>query len=352
MQVSSTSAYSIIPIIRAKYGIRLSIRDYDELLACKTVAEVVSYLKNRTHYSKALKGISETSLHRGNLEKLISKNLLDKILRICRFEKTVGEHLFSYVVSQAEIEELLKFARFLAAGHPENYILDASHTISRLSNIDFTGLASIHTLPQFFEFINRTRYKTVLKDQRDHIQNLDFPRFEAALYRKLYSDVLKVVNTEFPAAAKTLLKSLFMLKAELNDILLIYRAKRFYNLEPQLINELIIGIRYLLSERMFKRMINAESCSELQRILNNSKYRRFIRIYGLEDPELFKNHVLQHQAERLIKISINPPVVMACFIILTEIEKQNLISLIEGVRYGLSQDEIRKMLVFTKKAGD
>ncbi|HHW45952.1 MAG TPA: V-type ATPase subunit [Clostridiales bacterium] len=352
MQLSSAAAYSIIPIIRAKYGIRLSLRDYDELIKLKTVAEVVAYLKNRTHYSKVLKGISETSLHRGNLEKLINKNQLNEILRICRFEKTVGEHLFSYVVSQAEIEELLKFARFLAAGHPEDYILDASHAINSFSHIDFMKLASIHTFPEFFDFIRHTKFKTVLKDQVDDIQSLDFPRFEAALFRKLYSDTFKIINTEFPAAARTLLKSLFALKVELNDILLIYRAKRFYNLDPASINKLVTGIRYLLSEKMLKRMVNAESPDEILKILNSSKYKKFIRLYGFENPELFKNHVLQHQAERLIKISINPPVVMACFIILTEIEKENLTSLIEGVRYRLSQEEIKKMLVLTRKAGD
>lgn len=351
MQVTS-AAYSIIPIIRAKYGIRLSDKDFNELLASKTVAEVVSYLKNRTHYSKALKGVQESSLHRGNLEKLISKNLMNEILRICRFEKSVGEHLFSYVVSQAEIEELLKFARYLVAGHPEDYILDASYTINKLSNIDFTKLASIHTLPQFIDFINRTKYKTDLIEQVDDCQNLDFPLFEATLYKRLYTNTFKIINTEFPAAAKKYLKSLFLLKTELNDIITIYRAKRFYDLEPETINKIILGFRHLLTERMLNRMINAESYKELPRILDNSKYRRYISLYGFEDPELFKSHVLQHHAKRLIKISINPPVVMASFIILTEIEKENLTSLIEGVRYKLSPEEIKKMLVFTRKVGD
>lgn len=49
-----------------------------------------------------------------------------------------------------------------------------------------------------------------------------------------------------------------------------------------------------------------------------------------------------------IRYSINPPVVMLSYILLTEIELSNIINIIEGIRYKLPKDEIKKMLTCEK----
>ena len=42
---SSTSANAVVAKMRAKYGRRLTPKDYESLLACTSVAEVVTYRK-------------------------------------------------------------------------------------------------------------------------------------------------------------------------------------------------------------------------------------------------------------------------------------------------------------------
>ena len=49
------------------YGRRLTDKDYEDLLACKTVPEVANYLKNETVYSEILSGLNENDVHRLSL---------------------------------------------------------------------------------------------------------------------------------------------------------------------------------------------------------------------------------------------------------------------------------------------
>ena len=56
---------------RAKYGRRLTSEDYNNLIHCKTVAEVANYLKSNTYYNDVLSQLNEHNIHRGQVELLL-----------------------------------------------------------------------------------------------------------------------------------------------------------------------------------------------------------------------------------------------------------------------------------------
>ena len=66
--LSSLSSNVVLAKARAKYGKRLKEKDYRNLLDCKSVAEVVAYLKANTDYHDVLTGINEYDIHRGQHE--------------------------------------------------------------------------------------------------------------------------------------------------------------------------------------------------------------------------------------------------------------------------------------------
>ena len=88
----SKTSFAVLTKARSKFGNRLTEKDYQSLLACQSVGEIMSYLKNNTHYSKALTDVSEREIHRGRLEALLrnymrarrSKDqVIVEILNIC-----------------------------------------------------------------------------------------------------------------------------------------------------------------------------------------------------------------------------------------------------------------------------
>ena len=70
------SSGAIVAKAKAKYGKRLKYDDYKRLLDCKTVAEVVSYLKTETSYKDVLVKVNENSVHRGQVEAILRQKLL------------------------------------------------------------------------------------------------------------------------------------------------------------------------------------------------------------------------------------------------------------------------------------
>lgn len=52
----SKTSFAVLTKARSKFGNRLTEKDYQSLLACQSVGEIMSYLKNNTHYSKGSDG--------------------------------------------------------------------------------------------------------------------------------------------------------------------------------------------------------------------------------------------------------------------------------------------------------
>ena len=67
----SEVSYAVLTRAKAKYGKRLKENDYKNLLECDSIAEVMTYLKSNTHYSKAFGEANERDIHRGLFEFLL-----------------------------------------------------------------------------------------------------------------------------------------------------------------------------------------------------------------------------------------------------------------------------------------
>ena len=94
---SSKSANAVLAKARAKFGKRLTEKDYASLLSCGSVAEVVAYLKNNTYYSEVLKKINEREVHRGRLEQILKQKLFEDFSSLCIYVKGTGEYFAQFI---------------------------------------------------------------------------------------------------------------------------------------------------------------------------------------------------------------------------------------------------------------
>ena len=67
---------------------------------------------------------------------------------------------------------------------------------------------------------------------------------------------------------------------------------------------------------------------------------------GAGSAEISEQRVLRRSAERLIHFSSTPHTVLAALLLLCDIERSNIINVIEGVRYGLSPEQISAFLKY------
>ena len=109
----SSTSFAVLAKARAKFGKRLTEKDYNSLLNSNSVAEVMSYLKSYTHYAEALRDINERDVHRGRLEVLLRQHLFYEFDSLCRYDSQMSTGFSAYVISRTEIEQIMRFLTLL-----------------------------------------------------------------------------------------------------------------------------------------------------------------------------------------------------------------------------------------------
>ncbi|MDO4743462.1 MAG: V-type ATPase subunit, partial [bacterium] len=236
---------------RARYGQRFTKKNYSEMSALGSVVEVADYLSN-TDYGAYIDKSSKALLHRKNLEQLLRKEYISEIERFCRYEASVGEHIFEYFLMDREIQSLLNFIHLLSIGKQREFIFTFSKSFESFVSLDLSALAQVETTDELKKFLIKTRYKKIADLlPNNNSTDYDFSMLETALDRMLYNHVLSIASSDFPDSAKKELNDIFHIKSEMLDLMMIYRAKRFFNESPHYIRSNLIGNRYLFTASEF-----------------------------------------------------------------------------------------------------
>ena len=348
------AAYAVLSKARAKYGRRLLSRQFKELLTLPNISEVASYLKTNTHYAPVLQGVQESAVHRGNLERLLRYKLHNDLYQLSRFERSIGERFFLYLVTNWEIEELTDFFAFFSAGKPQEYLLTMSSSVNRLSPIDMVSLASATSFDECLLRLKDTPYAALLRGfapESGQTNDLYLPAIEAALHKFRYRYCLDLFERQFSGEVKTDLIFLLNMRAELKDVCTIVRSKNFSGWSPGLIQSQMVGAKCLLPRDLMEELIAAPTGEEAMTLFLTSPYRKFLKRRYIADYSYIDDlttRILYDTASKHMHVSIHAPVVMFCLSVCYDVELENVTNIIEGVRYGVHPDSIERLLILEK----
>ena len=331
----------------AKYGRRLNSRNYRDMLSLTGVSEIANYLRSNTHYAEALEQVQKSAVHRGNLETVLRRKIFEDFAEVCRFESSVGEHFFHYILMRGEIAELMRFLRYMNAGHPEDYIFTMPDFFNRHIRIDLIELSKARSYDEMLEVAKPSPFYETLRALRPRRgENPEIGLIGAILHKHMYARMFEILKKHFSGRDRAMLIELFSMLIDFHNMRRIIRGKQYFGEGPDVLRGRIVpGGRYIRGRRL-EEVIGAPSASEALRLL-----RQTHRYSGVLDGENYRN--IDYAAEkarcayarRMIRFSASPPVVMASWIMLTEMEVEDLTSIIEGVRYGLPPEEISKILI-------
>ena len=347
--LSSYASNAVLSKARAMYGKRLRSKDYNELCGCSSVAEVALYLKNSTHYKASLENMNEIDVHRGHLETLIKKKLFSDFASLGRYELSSGELLYEYIIKRAEITQIMTSLMLFAAGRSDEYIYSMPMFFNKHTRINLPALSKLKSYDDFLEAIKFTTYYKLLKDFKPvDNKSIDLTLIETTLYTDNYKTMLKSINAYKNKSVRDELLKMFNSYIDLSNFVRIVRLKRYYNADENYIKKTILHVGSL-SQKQISAMIKSSDVQEIIDIMKHTYLAKWVNdidsntyIDGLPNKANF------YRCRHNIHFSIKSPVVMLSYIILAEIELANIITIIEGVRYGLPQNEINDMLTYKK----
>ncbi len=344
--MGSNAAYAVMTKSRAKYGKRLTEQNYRELLNLSSVDEIAGYLKTQTHYASALGAVQEKVIHRGYLEKLLRGKIFADFANLCHFEKSVGEHLFEYIVLRGDISQLLQFIRYYNAGHPEEYLFDLPIFFNRHTQIDLIALSKVKSFDELLQIFSASPLAKVIAGFRPVSgYEIDYSALEAALNKYLFAFATEMLKKYSFKKAADELKALFATQAELENLRIIYRSKKYFHLSKEMLSALLIPQSNHFTKRQTREMIDAEEIKSIDEILLKSYYHKFLRATAPTYIDEYIGRVLYKTCRKYMRFSSDPAVVMVSCIYLFELEIEDITSIIEGVRYKMPPEQIRRRLL-------
>ncbi|MGN1417797.1 MAG: V-type ATPase subunit, partial [Acutalibacteraceae bacterium] len=104
----SKASNAVLALSRAFYGKRLNEKQYNDLLSCKSINEIASYLRSSTVYSSAFEGVPAADFTARSLEDIIDRFRFERFMSICRYELAIGNDFYKYFIVKTETEQILR----------------------------------------------------------------------------------------------------------------------------------------------------------------------------------------------------------------------------------------------------
>ncbi len=343
----STTSFAVLTKARAKFGKILTEKDYTSLLACQSVAEVMSYLKSYTHYSFALRDINEHDIHRGRLESLLRQELFYEFDSLCRYDSSISSGFSQYVIETIEVEQIVRFLILLNSNSTEKFIYQFPAYFSKHTKIDINRLANAKSYSELLDVLSNSSYYEILsKYSPDEKGRLPISEIENRLYEYVFKNMSELINKNTRGSEKQELLDLFYTINDYNIFSRILRLKKYFSLPPDVIKKNLFISFCNISPKTIDMMCNAESSAEVFSIMQTTHNGGLIDKIGYVYASDISPRVKYRLAKKNMYFSNNPSVVLISFMFIAETELMNVICLIEGTRYKLESKKIQSMLIF------
>ena len=345
--MSNYAGNAIITKAKSLFGKRLRPEDYEELLRFKTIPEIVGYLKKKDKYTNTLEDVIEYSMHRGQLEDLIKKSYFDNLARMVKFVSTSDKKFYELDMIRREIEIVLSSIRSIISGNIESSIRDLPLFFKQHASFDIEELSKSLTMKDLLTELKDTRYyDLIIPYYADNATDIRYSDIEHSLYLKYHDIVIERINKYYKGKNRDLLMDIYQSKVEIENVIKIYRLKKFYNATESEIMTAILTKNIRMGKTKLKELINLENPDEILEVLSKSQFSEFKDKDNYIYIEYQAGKIKYNLAKRYMYFSNFPPIVYSVFLILNEIEKTNIFNIIEGIRYDIDKEDIRKMLIY------
>ncbi len=343
--IKQTMEYSALTTkIRAMLRGRLTAAEYDQLIQLRSVSEVAAYLKQNTRYAKVLGEINEAYIHRGYLETLLRDLLKSDLAAFYPFLDTSQKFFLNVFTIRGEIELIKIFLRLLYSGHAERFrVTKTDKTLHTkgfapeqfVEATDFSGFVQLLRHTQYYPMLS-----TFLGDEAR--QNLfDLEMSLDMYYTNLTQDYAKKYLNE---NERKIIRKMYGTEIDLNNLLFILRAKKYYGFASERIWPYLVRRGGRLSQAQMAEIAECAGFEDAIRLIGSTRYAA---AFDIQERFLEKG-----AREYLLRIylhtfSANPYSIAAplCYLHIKENEIRNVVSVVEGIRYGLPPEKIKDKIV-------
>ena len=346
---NTQASNAILAKARAMYGRRLTARNYQELLNCRDLPDLISYLKTRTSYSEALQAANPATTHRAQLETLLRLNLFEQYASLCRYEMNIGHDFYRYFIIRSEVQAITTRLQELHAPDGDVSIYTMGDFIKKHSCLNLNAMSMATSFKMLVLALEGTPYAKILQPFADDpdfaLENSGLLELEAALDSFVNSQVEQIASTKLSGKSKEEMLYLLRRQSDLRAIADIYRLKSVLRADRAFIKKRVSLSVSNMTPRQLDNLMDAQDAQDVIHRLVNTPYASEFYGASFDYIEEGVRKIDYRWHLKKLRFSTNPSVVLFCYIFLAENELTNIVHIIEGVRYGLAPDDIATLLV-------
>lgn len=344
MKILDYKLNAIMAKARAMYGKRLTAQDYTSLCSCRSTAEIVSYLRGRTGYADAFENTVTAGIDEGYVEFLIKKLSYNRFATLCRYEMSFGEELHNYFIVKEEITQILQCIKSILLKNTDKYVMSVPSFYTKSFSIKAYDLMNIKSVPELINCLDGTPYRSMIQKCFD--SKAGYLEYECELLNYFYEFEYKLIKSRKGKPDKELF-DLLSTKADTQFIDKLYRTKKYFSVSSESVVSRLAPVHLTnFTQKQVKQLLNASNEKEVLTLLKATKYKGYAaKIEKTDYVEQAINEENYKMYKHQLRFSSDPNVAMFCYMFLESIEVSNMIHIIEGVKYKISPEEIRSLLI-------
>ena len=330
--------------VRAMSGKLLQQKDYHNLCTVASVQEYVNYIKKCPAYTPIFATINIDTLHRGDIEKLLTKSIYYDFSKIYRFSSARQRQFLDLYFLRFQVQIIKSLMRMIFDHRDPELNLDLYQDFfMKHSKMNLSRLTSSTNIHELIEHLKGTVFYQPL-NKLEIIEHPTIFDYEMQLDLFYFVTIYNNCSKHLSGDDLLLIKNSFGIQIDLLNIQWIYRSKKYLNLSSTDLINIIIPIDYKLKHHQIRKLIESESLSEFEQLLRDTFYGNKFEIienYSLEDA--FGK--LQRNLNKL-DCRKNPysVAVIKAYLYNKENEVQKLTTTLECIRYGYDPKDIEQYL--------
>lgn len=330
--------------VRAMSGKLLKDHDYRLLCSSSSVQEYVNELKQFRSYEMMFAHVNVENLHRGDIEKLLTKSVFADFSRIYRFANTKQRDYLELHVMKYQVEILKSCLRMIFdKRNPELHLEMYQDFFKKHSNLDLVNLSNSTSIEEFIDNLHGTVFYQPLSKLLP-IEKPTLFDYEMQLDLFYFVTLYKYCPKHLKGDDLSIIMNALGIQIDLLNIQWIYRAKKYLKLTEVELYKIIIPIHFKLKRDQIRFLIQAESMDLFEQTLNDTYYgNKFSSLdsYSLEDAFVQLQEKLNKTDSQRNPYSI---AVIKQYLYNKEKEVKKLTTVLECVRYGYDPKEIEQYL--------
>lgn len=341
---SGLLAYSgLVTKTKAMHGGLLSEEELIRLSEYETVEEIITFLREYGSYAPIYQSHEEIA-HRAQVEAVIDDSLYSDYGKLYRFANGQQRRGLEIIFLRYEINVLKNCLKSVCQGEGEKNLSYLNLFFAEHAGFDTEAVTEAKNMTELLQALSGTGYEAFFRRLQEH-PDMTYADYAIQLDILYYRLAWKRKDKLKERGMREIYTKVLGTEIDWQNIMWMYRSKRFYGRKTADIYADMIPIRYRLKKAEQKELLETENLEEFVQILGRCAYfTERDAVVKLGDEITFRR--IMDQTYR--KVCQKYPMSLAS-ILMYLYEKENeidvLTTILEGVRYRIPARDIQELVL-------